>query len=87
MRVEPKWKTRLVEGEFPDRSFDLEFWQEQGDEAIFRAAAEMVELAEETRSGRKPALGSLLQSFNEHKVEYLIVGGYAVMKYTEPRFT
>ena len=29
-----KWKTRLVEGEFPDRRFDIEFWQQQGDEAI-----------------------------------------------------
>ena len=28
------WKTRLVEGSFPDRSFDIAFWQEQGDEAI-----------------------------------------------------
>jgi hypothetical protein len=53
---QPKWKTRLVEGRFPDRAFDIEFWQEQGDEAIFRAAWEMVELAEETRHGRKPAL-------------------------------
>ena len=49
------WKTRLVEGGFPDRSFDIEFWQEQGDEAIFAAAWEMVELAEEVRYGRKPA--------------------------------
>jgi hypothetical protein len=24
---------------------------------------------------------------NEYEVEYLIVGGYAVMKYTEPRYT
>ena len=48
------WKTRLVEGEFPDRSFDIQFWQEQGDEAIFSAAWEMVELAEELRHGRKP---------------------------------
>ena len=54
--LDPKWKTRLVEGEFPDRAFDIEFWQEQGDEAIFRAAWEMVELAEEARYGRKPAL-------------------------------
>ncbi len=38
----PKWKTRLVKGEFPDRSC---------------------------------------------AVEFLVVGGYAVMKYTEPRFT
>ncbi len=41
------WKTRLVERGFPDRSFDIEFWQEQGDEAIFAAAWEMVELAED----------------------------------------
>lgn len=52
----PNWKTRLVEGVYPDRSFDLEFWQEQGDEAIFAAAWEMVELAEEVRYGRKPTL-------------------------------
>jgi len=48
------WRTRLVHGGFPDRSFDIEFWQEQGDEAIFAAAWEMVELAEEVRYGRKP---------------------------------
>jgi hypothetical protein len=50
------WKTRLVEGAFPDRDFDVEFWQEQGDEAIFSAAWEMAELAEEARNGRKPRL-------------------------------
>lgn len=48
------WKTRLVRGGFPDRSFDIAFWQEQGDDAIFAAAWEMVELAEEVRYGRKP---------------------------------
>ena len=51
-----KWKTRLVEGEFPDRDFDIEFWQEQGDEAIFQAAWEMVVVAEEMKNGRKPTL-------------------------------
>ncbi len=50
------WKTRLVQGKFPDREFDIEFWQEQGDEAIFQAAWEMVELVEETKHGRKPTL-------------------------------
>ena len=50
------WRTRLIERGFPDRSFDLEFWQEQGDEAIFAAAWEMVELAEETSHGRQPRL-------------------------------
>lgn len=29
----------------------------------------------------------LLVALNEESVEYLIVGGYAVIKYTEPRFT
>jgi hypothetical protein len=50
----PEWKTRLLVGQFPDRSFDIEFWQEQGDEAIFSAAWEMIELAEEIKHGRKP---------------------------------
>ena len=35
-----------MEGSFPDRTFDIEFWQEQGDEAIFASAWELVELAE-----------------------------------------
>jgi hypothetical protein len=50
-----KWRTRLVQGHPPDREFDIDFWQEQGDEAIFRAAWELVELAEEVKYGRKPA--------------------------------
>ncbi len=29
----------------------------------------------------------LLRLLNEYQVEYLIVGGYAMMKYTEPRYT
>lgn len=51
-----QWKTRLVKGKFPDRSFDIEFWQEQGSEAIFSAAWELVELAEERKHGRKSRL-------------------------------
>ncbi|HME00379.1 MAG TPA: hypothetical protein VKM93_23990 [Terriglobia bacterium] len=51
-----QWETRLVKGGFPDRDFDIQFWQEQGDEAIFRAAWEMVELAEELKHGGKPTL-------------------------------
>ncbi len=34
-----------------------------------------------------PHYRDLLQALGEFEVEYLIVGGYAVMKYTEPRFT
>ena len=29
----------------------------------------------------------LLQKFNEYRVRYLVVGAYAVMNYTEPRYT
>jgi hypothetical protein len=55
-RPDRKWTTRLVEGAFPDRQFDADFWREQGDEAIFQAAWEMVELAEEAKHGSQPAL-------------------------------
>jgi predicted nucleotidyltransferase len=34
-----------------------------------------------------PDLKELLRAFNEKEIEYLLVGGHAVMKYTEPRFT
>src|SRR6266403_1695598 len=80
------WITRLVVGGFPDRAFDIEFWQEQGDEAIFAAAWEMLEIAEEVQR-IKPRLQKLLRLLNELEVEYLIVGGFAVMKYGEPRYT
>ena len=29
----------------------------------------------------------LLKAFNDYQVKYLVVGGYAVMKYAEPRYT
>jgi hypothetical protein len=34
-----------------------------------------------------PDFKELLSLLKKHKVRYLVVGGYAVMKYTEPRFT
>ena len=34
-----------------------------------------------------PHYRELLQALNDFEVEYLIVGGYAVMKYSEPRYT
>ncbi len=34
-----------------------------------------------------PRYRELLQLLNEFDVEYLIVGGFAVMKYGEPRYT
>ncbi len=56
MEQETRWTTRLVVGEYPDHRFDIDFWQKQGDEAIFSAAWEMIELAEEMKHGRKPEL-------------------------------
>lgn len=29
----------------------------------------------------------LLKTFNDYRVKYLVIGGHAVMKYTEPRYT
>ena len=48
----PESKSRLVMArltrlEDADRSFDIEFWQKLGDEAIFAAAWEMVIFAHE----------------------------------------
>ncbi len=34
-----------------------------------------------------PEFSELLSTFNEHGVKYLVVGGFAVMIYTEPRYT
>jgi len=37
--------------------------------------------------GENPDYKELLQLLNQFEVEYLIVGGFAVMKYGEPRYT
>jgi hypothetical protein len=82
--------SRVVRGGFPDRQFDVDFWQQQGDTAIFEAAWEMVEIAEAfkgTHVELRPDFKDFLRLLNKQQVKYLIVGGYAVMKYTEPFFT
>jgi predicted nucleotidyltransferase len=82
--------SRVVRGEFPDRQFDVDFWQLQGDEAIFDAGWELVRLAQEVKGSNvelKPDFKDLLLVLNQNQVTYLIVGGYAVMKYTEPFYT
>ena len=72
-----------------DRSFDIEYWQRQGDAAIFRAAWELVEAYCATRAGIRMSsdFKDLLKRFNADKIRYLIVGGHSVMKSTEPRYT
>src|SRR5580658_4805251 len=82
--------SRVVRGAFPDRQFDVDFWQQQGDQAIFEAAWEMVGFAEEFKGSHaepKPDFKDLMRLLNRHQAAYLIVGGYAVMKYTEPFYT
>jgi len=34
-----------------------------------------------------PDFKDLLKLFEKHKARYLVIGGYAVMKYSEPRYT
>ena len=36
---------------------------------------------------KEPDFKDLLRLMNKHRVRYLIVGGYAAMKYTEPFYT
>lgn len=88
--VTPTSMSRVVRGSFPDRQFDVDFWQQQGDAAIFEAAWEMVETAEVfqgTHVELRPDFKDFLRLLNKYRVKYLIVGGYAVMKYTEPFYT
>jgi hypothetical protein len=69
--------SRVVRGMFPDRQFDVDFWQQQGDEAIFEAAWELVGLAAEIKGSNlelKP-VKDLLRLFNQYQVRCLIVGG------------
>lgn len=88
--VTPTPMSRVVRGSFPDRQFDVEFWQRQGDAAIFEAAWEMVGIAEAFKGTHvefRADYKDFLRLLDKHQVKYLIVGGYAVMKYTEPFYT
>jgi len=49
-----EFSSRVVRGKHADRQFDIDFWQEQGDEAIFAAVWEMICIAEEAKHGAKP---------------------------------
>jgi hypothetical protein len=58
--------SRVVRGGFPDRRFDVDFWQQQGDQAIFEAAWEMLGLAEEFKGTHVE-----LKPLNRHQATYL----------------
>jgi hypothetical protein len=83
--------SRVVRGGFPDRRFDVDFWQQQGDDAIFAAAREMAAFTLTIKGAPvqqlRPDIQDFLKLLNKHRVRYLVVGGYAVMKYTEPFYT
>ena len=42
---------------------------------------------DDRETAMNPDFKERLQLFNANHVEYLIVGGYAVIEYTEPRYT
>jgi hypothetical protein len=89
-RVPPLKMSRLVRGAFPDRQFDVDFWQQQGDSAIFAAALQMTAIVESVRGTKAfttPDFKDLLRLLNKYGVRYIVVGEYAVMKYTEPFFS
>ena len=80
--VTPTPMSRVVRGGFPDQQFDVEFWQRQGDAAIFEAAWEMVGIAEAFKGTHvefRADYKDFLRLLDKHQVKYLIVGGYAVM--------
>jgi hypothetical protein len=49
-----EFTTRVVRDKPADRQFDIEFWQAQGDEAIFAAVWEMICMVEQLKHGRQP---------------------------------
>ncbi len=65
-----------------DRSFDIQFWQQQEPKVRFNAAWELI-----VHAGRVKGYSELLKTFNDNNVQYLVIGGYALIQYAEPRYT
>lgn len=59
-----EFRTRVVRGGFPNRDFDIEFWQDQGTEAIFAAAWEMICFTEELKHGKQPTFHRSVTKFS-----------------------
>jgi hypothetical protein len=55
--------SRLVHGGFPDRRFDVDFWQQQCEDAIFAAAREMAAFALALKGAPVQQLRSDIQDF------------------------
>ena len=80
-------KERLIRGQFPGREFDVDFWQALGPGRIFEAARDLVVTAAAVRGINEDQLRLQRSVEKSRGARYLIVGGYAVMVYTEPRYT
>jgi hypothetical protein len=79
------WRESFKNNPFPG----LDFWLNQPPSLIFEAIREMVMEAEALKGRRaaSPDFIDLLRCLNKEKARYLIVGGYAISQYTEPRYT
>lgn len=62
------FRCRLVIGKFPGREFDIDFWQELGDEAIMTAGWELIEYAQEEK-GRPIRLQKDVVTFKRGRTE------------------
>ena len=83
----PGWKTRLVEGSFPERDFDVDSGNSKAMTPFFLQHGSWWSGLRKPSMAENPHFKELLQRLNDSEARYLIVGGYAVMKYAEPRFT
>jgi hypothetical protein len=84
---------RKVKGPHHGRDFDREFWRRSGVGAIMAAACQMAADARGfQKTGRRKIpvdlnFRDLLSALNRRRARYLVVGAYAIMRYTEPRYT
>lgn len=72
-----------------DRAFDVTFWQAQSAQVRFDAMWELIVHASRVKGQdvRQLRLTDLLKLLDANRVRYLVIGGYAVFQYGEPRCT
>ena len=85
--AQAKWKTRLVEGAFRIGNSTSSSGRSKAPKRSFRRVGNGGVSGGNQAWPESPHYRELLHTLNVFEVEYLIVGGYAVMKYTEPRYT
>ena len=71
-----------------DSSFDVKFWSNVSTEEKWSAAWEVITYYYRQKGNLMNSdFVDLLKLLGKWKVQYVIIGGYAVMEYTEPRAT